>query len=65
MTRALGLLAVVRFEAVTAMTMKIIYRDVTPCSLVDICKRFRGTKCLHLQDKEYLRGYRAPYPRRQ
>jgi hypothetical protein len=45
MTRALGLLDDVRFEALTAMTMNItIYRDVTPCSVVDICKLFRGMK---------------------
>jgi hypothetical protein len=45
-------MADVGLEVFTAVNLKItLYRDVTPCGVVDICRRFRGMKCLHLQDK--------------
>jgi hypothetical protein len=42
----------VRFEAVTAVTMKsVIFWDVTPYSLVEAYRHFRGKYCIHIQDK--------------
>jgi hypothetical protein len=39
----------VKYAVLTAVIMKsIIVRDVTPCSLVDVYTRFRGTNYLHL-----------------
>jgi hypothetical protein len=39
----------VRFEVLTAASMKIsVFWDVAPCSLV-VCQRFRGACCLHRQ----------------
>jgi hypothetical protein len=36
-----------RFQVLTATSMKMtVFRDVTPCSLVDVCRRFRGACCL-------------------
>ena len=34
-----------------ALTMKItVFWDMTPCSLEDMCRRFRGISCLSRQD---------------
>jgi hypothetical protein len=44
----------VRFQVLTVMSMKMtVFWDVTPYSLVDIDRRFRGTCCLHHQGNEY------------
>jgi hypothetical protein len=38
--------------------------DIPPCSLVEVCRRFRGAYCLHHQSGILLRGYMAQYPRK-
>jgi hypothetical protein len=40
----------VRFKILTAASMKIVFCDVAPCSLVEINRRFRGAYCLHHQE---------------
>jgi hypothetical protein len=38
----------VRFQVLTAARMRMtVFRDVAPCSLVEIDRRFRGAYCLH------------------
>jgi hypothetical protein len=37
----------VRYEVLTAASMKTVIFDVALCSLVQIYRRFRGTYCLH------------------
>jgi hypothetical protein len=40
----------VRFQVLTAPSMKMTaFRDVAPCSLVEVDGCFRGAYCLHLQ----------------
>jgi hypothetical protein len=40
----------IRFEVYTAMKMlMLVFWVVMPCGLVDRCKRFGRTYCLHLQ----------------
>lgn len=40
----------VRFQFVTTVTLKItIFWNVTPCSLVEVGQRFRGSYCFHRQ----------------
>jgi hypothetical protein len=40
----------VRFQVLTAASMKVtVFWDVTPCSLVEVYRRFRGACCLHHQ----------------
>jgi hypothetical protein len=29
-----------------------VFRDVAPCSLVEVCRRFRGAFCLHHQNND-------------
>jgi hypothetical protein len=39
---------VLDFEVLEVVTMKsTIFWDVTACSLVEVCKRFRGKYCVH------------------
>jgi hypothetical protein len=35
---------------------KIIFWDVTPCSLVEVHGRFGGTYCLHIQGRSVSQG---------
>jgi hypothetical protein len=43
---------VVGFEVITAVTVKCnIIWDVTPCSVVNVYRRFGGTYCPDLQDR--------------
>jgi hypothetical protein len=43
----------VRLQALMATSMKVaVSWDVTPCSLVEIDRQFRGAYCLHHQDNE-------------
>jgi hypothetical protein len=42
------LLVIVRFQVLTAASMKMtVFWDVAPCSLVEIYRRFRGAYCLY------------------
>jgi hypothetical protein len=42
----------VRLELLTVSTVKIsVFWDVDPCSLIDCDQHFRGTCCLHLEDR--------------
>jgi hypothetical protein len=41
----------VRFQVLKASSMKmVVFWDVTPCSLVDVNRRFRGAYCLQHPD---------------
>jgi hypothetical protein len=43
----------VRFQVLTATSvMMTVFKDVAPCSLVEIDRRFRGAYCLSLQDDD-------------
>jgi hypothetical protein len=43
----------VRFQVLKAASMKItVFCDVEPCSLVEVCRRFRGASCLHHQGRD-------------
>jgi hypothetical protein len=40
----------VGFEVLTAVSMKMaVFWVVAPCSLVEVCQRFRGPCCVHHQ----------------
>jgi hypothetical protein len=41
-----------RFQVLTAASMKIAFWDRAPCSLVDVYRRLRGACCLHYQGDE-------------
>jgi hypothetical protein len=42
-----------RFHVLTAASMNMtVFRDVAPCSLVEVYRRFRGAYCLHYQGDE-------------
>jgi hypothetical protein len=41
------------FKVLTAASMKFrVFRDVAPCSHVEVDRRFRGAYCLHHQDPD-------------
>jgi hypothetical protein len=43
----------VRFQVLTAASMKFrVFWDVAPCSLIEVCGRFRGAYCLNDQDDD-------------
>jgi hypothetical protein len=71
------ILNTVRFQVLTAASMKItVFRDIVPCSPVEVNRRFRGTYCLqhhHLDDggskhlwnvSQLLPDYMVLYPRK-
>jgi hypothetical protein len=71
-------LILVRFQVLTAASMKIIvFWDVAPCSLIEVYQRFRGTYCIHHHSPDdggskhlrnvgkFLPDYTAQHPRRQ
>jgi hypothetical protein len=46
----------VRFEVLTAASTKMdVFFVVAPCSLVEVCRRFRGACCLHHQGESIWR----------
>jgi hypothetical protein len=62
-------------QVLTAASMKTVFRYVTPCSLVEIVRRFRGACCFYRGDDEgskhlwnagkFLPDYTARHPIRQ
>jgi hypothetical protein len=44
----------VRFQAVTAASMKTVLWDMAPCSPIEVDRRFRGAYCLHNQGDELI-----------
>jgi hypothetical protein len=62
------LLTEVRFQVLRAASMKMAaFRVVTPCSLLEVCRRFRGADCLQAQGNhlELVPVYTAQQPRSQ
>jgi hypothetical protein len=56
-----GLHGFVGFEVLTVVVMKIaILWRVTPCSPLNVNRRFWGTHCLHLQDRRISRERNLP-----
>jgi hypothetical protein len=44
-----------RFEVLTAVTMKNVFRDMTPFILVDQFPHFREIGCFHLQGRKEIK----------
>ena len=43
----------VKFEVLTAVTVKLVFFDMLLCSLVDIYQHFRGICCLHSRVRKW------------